>query len=268
MIELFEQEQITIDRQSSKGNQLKWKRGSTWYKADYAGYEGLSEYVVSRLLERSSLDPGEYALYSLEKIQYKTNTFNAVSSADISGGKQMITLERLFSNMYGTSLTKMIYGIHDHKKRFVTMIEQVKNLTGLDDFGVYLSKMLTIDSFFLNEDRHSNNIAVLVDGNNQYDYCPIFDNGAALFSDTTMDYPVSKDVFSIIDKPKSKTFCQSFEEQADIAEEIYGEVVHFYFTKKEVRELINSTDNYSNEIKARVEEVIYQQMRKYSYLFR
>lgn len=35
---------------SSKGNQLKWERQGIWYKADYTGYEGLSEYMVSELL--------------------------------------------------------------------------------------------------------------------------------------------------------------------------------------------------------------------------
>ena len=38
-----------------------------------------------------------------------------------------------------------------------------------------------MDALFLNDDRHSNNIAVLeCDG--KYDYCPIFDNGAGLLS--------------------------------------------------------------------------------------
>lgn len=35
MVELFEQDMETNDRQSSKGNQLKWKNRGTWYKADY-----------------------------------------------------------------------------------------------------------------------------------------------------------------------------------------------------------------------------------------
>lgn len=33
-------------RQSSKGNQLKWENKGVWYKADYTGYEGLSEYLI------------------------------------------------------------------------------------------------------------------------------------------------------------------------------------------------------------------------------
>ena len=35
MVELFEQDERKIDRQSSKGNQLKWENNGIWYKADY-----------------------------------------------------------------------------------------------------------------------------------------------------------------------------------------------------------------------------------------
>ena len=47
MIELFEQNERMQDRQSSKGNQLKWENAGNWYKADYTGYEGLAEYMIS-----------------------------------------------------------------------------------------------------------------------------------------------------------------------------------------------------------------------------
>jgi len=35
MIELFENELIFQNRQSSKGNQMKWHKDSVWYKADF-----------------------------------------------------------------------------------------------------------------------------------------------------------------------------------------------------------------------------------------
>ena len=50
-------------RQSSKGNQLKWESNGIWYKADYLGYEGLTECIVSELLKRSDLKPLEYVFY-------------------------------------------------------------------------------------------------------------------------------------------------------------------------------------------------------------
>ena len=51
MVELFSRDIRDDGRQSSKGNQLKWETDGIWYKADYMGYEGLSEYVVSELLK-------------------------------------------------------------------------------------------------------------------------------------------------------------------------------------------------------------------------
>ena len=54
MIELFEKDALRNVRQSSKGNQLKWRFRENWYKADYTGYEGLAEYAVSCLLKESS----------------------------------------------------------------------------------------------------------------------------------------------------------------------------------------------------------------------
>ena len=47
MVELFEDNVKLFDRHSSKGNQLKWEKDGIWYKADYTGYEGFAEYVIS-----------------------------------------------------------------------------------------------------------------------------------------------------------------------------------------------------------------------------
>lgn len=35
MVELFDQNIRTQDRQSSKGNQLKWENANVWYKSDF-----------------------------------------------------------------------------------------------------------------------------------------------------------------------------------------------------------------------------------------
>ena len=75
MIELFEQNTRTLARQSSKGNQLKWENEGLWYKADYTGYEGLAEYMVSQLLKESSLKKAEFVLYEPEQIRYKRQIY-------------------------------------------------------------------------------------------------------------------------------------------------------------------------------------------------
>lgn len=268
MIELFEQNIRTNDRQSSKGNQLKWENDGVWYKADYTGYEGLSEYIISHLLKKSTLAEEEYVLYDLEKIKYKEQVHTGAKSASfLKEGWQLITLERLFKNFFGESLYISIYHIAEHEERFRFLVNQVERMTGLKNFGIYLNKLFTIDAFFLNEDRHTHNIAVLMNEKGEFAYCPIFDNGAGLLSDTLMEYPMQGDVYELMRQSKAKTICDNYDEQLDISEELYGVNVKFSFTEKDVRELLENVTEYSEEEKRRVEAIICAQISKYRYLF-
>ncbi|WP_035790553.1 hypothetical protein, partial [Butyrivibrio sp. FC2001] len=118
MIELFEKDKKDFNRKSSKGNQIKWEKDDIWYKADYTGYEGLAEYVISHLLMKSSLDEDEFVVYEQEEIRYKTQTYMGVSCRDfLRKGEQLITLERLFQNVYGTGANSMIYSVSEHEDR-------------------------------------------------------------------------------------------------------------------------------------------------------
>ncbi len=268
MVELFEQSIQVNHRQSSKGNQLKWKSGDTWYKADYTGYEGLAEYMISHLLQKSTLSEKEFVLYHPVEIKYKAAVFTGAQSRDfLKEDWQIITLERLFQNYFGESLSKAIYSIADHKERLRFLVNQIQRITGLQDFGAYMNKLFTIDALFLNEDRHTHNIAVLMNRKGEFSYCPIFDHGAGLLADTTMDYPMGEDVYELMKNVKAKTICPDFDEQLDISEELYGSHLKFDFTKKDVRELLQKVTMYSKEEISRVEHMIYLQMDKYKYLF-
>lgn len=269
MIELFEQDLKTLDRHSSKGNQLKWKREDAWYKADYAGYEGLAEYMVSHLLTKSSLNEDQFVVYNLEKIKYSRNEFIGARSTDfLEDDWQIITLERLFKNQYNASFYESVWKIRDVKERFEFLENEVKRLTGIEEFGVYLTILLTIDAVFLNEDRHLHNIAVLMNHEGKFRLCPIFDNGASLLSDTTLDYPITADVYDLLGEVKSKTISSDFDEQLDVAESIHNKAIRFFFTKKDIDKLLDGAfDYYDKDIIERVRTVLYQQMRKYGYLF-
>ena len=269
MIELFEQDEKMQSRQSSKGNQLKWENAGYWYKADYTGYEGLSEYMVSNLLSKSTLLEGEYVTYDLEQIKYKTQIFNGVKSKDfVDKGWQIITLERLFKNYYGESLSKAISNIYDYKERLVFLVDKVEQITGINNFGEYMCKLLTIDAIFLNEDRHTHNVAVLMSEDGKYKLCPIFDNGAALLSDTTLDYPLGIDIEEMIKGVRSKTICDNLDEQLDIAECLYGTQLKFNFAEKDIYGLIEKAGIYSEDLRKRVAEILCFQRRKYAYLFK
>ena len=268
MVELFEGDIRTNDRQSSKGNQLKWENNGIWYKADYTGYEGLAEYVISHLLKKSTLLEKEYVLYDPEEIKYGTITYKGVRSADfLKEGWQIITLERLFNNFFNQSLYQSIYKIEKTGDRLAFLTGQVERITGLKEFGRYLNKLLTIDAVFLNEDRHTHNIAVLMNGEGAFSYCPIFDQGAGLLSDTAMDYPLGEDIYKLMGHVRAKTVSSDFDEQLNASELLYQENLKFWFTKKDVKELLEAADIYSEEIRDRAAEIIYFQMRKYRYLF-
>lgn len=268
MISLFDDDIKTQDRQSSKGNQLKFERDGIWYKADYLGYEGLSEYVVSKLLSHSSLSNDEYVDYELIKIEYNSNIYNGCKSRDFADGWQLITLERLFKQVYGYGLNKIVYSITDHASRLETLVNEVERTTGIRDFGIYMSKMLTIDALFLNEDRHTHNIAVMTNSRKQFKLAPIFDNGAALLSDTTMDFPLGRDCLDLISHVRSKTFTDDFFEQLSIAEKLYGTKIRFSFTYNDVKHILYAADQYPLKIRQRVLDIIMEMRRRYEYLFR
>lgn len=268
MVELFQYDMEKNSRKSSKGNQLKWLKKDVWYKADYTGYEGAAEYVVSNLLRYSNLKESEYICYNTEEIHYGHVRYLGCSSINfLPDGWQLITLERLFQSFYGESLNKSIYLINDVENRIRFLVEQTIRITGLEEFGEYISKLLTIDAFFLNEDRHTHNIAVLLDTEGKYHVCPFFDNGAGLLSDTTMDYPMNIEVEELMRSVTSKTFCQDFDEQLDAVEKLYGQHIKFSFKEKDVRLLLEAENYYSEEIKKRIISIILGQKRKYGYLF-
>lgn len=268
MVTLFEGDAYGTRRQSSKGNQLKWYSGEKWYKADYTGYEGLAEYMISHLLQFSTLERKAFLLYDTVRIQYDETVFLGCQSENFLPPRwQLITLERLFWLHYGESLYQSIFRIRETENRAVFLVEQAEHLTGLREFGKYVSMLLTIDALFLNEDRHTHNIAVLRDETGKYHYCPAFDHGASLMADTTMDYPMETPLEKLYGKPKPKTFCRDFDEQLDVVEALYGQHIKFSFTDADVEKLLESESEYPDEIKKRVKELLRLQRRKYRYLF-
>ena len=267
MIELFGGDVHQQDRRSSKGNQLKFERDGIWYKADYLGYEGLAETVISKLLRFSSLDPSEYVEYDTEEILYNDQVFTGCRSRDFTDGWQLITLERLLLRVYGRGLNQVVYAIGDHTERLRTMVELVVRVTGLKGFGSFMAKTLTVDALFLNEDRHAHNLAVLTKDLREFRLCPLFDHGAGLLSDTRLDYPEGRDPLQMIPSARPKTFCEDFGEQIEIAEKLYGQQVRFSFSYNDVKKIMDEAVAYPPEIRQRVTDIVMEQRRRYIYLF-
>ncbi|MCD8075976.1 MAG: hypothetical protein LUF27_13300 [Lachnospiraceae bacterium] len=293
MIEIHTETVQTGPGHSSKGNQLKWFQDGWWYKADGLGYESLAESAASILLEHSSIR--NFARYEPVMIQYKGRIYRGCRSRNFrKESEELVPLERLSRIFSGFGLARELSRISVYRERILYTEELVRNVTGIRDFGEYLTKMLEIDAFFLNEDRHTNNIAVLYDREEKtYRLCPFFDMGLSFFSDIREDYPLSGTFADCREKIKAKPFSMDFDEQMDAAEELYGTFLQFDFPgSKTVKILMDALgqmagneqnpadrekmaeeyqkipdEAYSAEELHRVEEVLRYQAGKYQYFF-
>ena len=268
MIKLDKEYLRNLNRKSSKGNQLKWNKDGVWYKADNNGYEGLSEYAISKLLKKSSLKKDEFVDYDLETIEYGYQIYNGCKSNNfLSEGESILTLERLFESNYGEKLSSLLMSIDGVSNRIRFVVDKVEQITGLYDFGLYLSKILILDKIFLNEDRHMNNIAVIYDNKNKFKLCPIFDNGAALLSDVKQDYSLNVEWNILIKDVKSKSFDEDFDAQTDFLEREYGLGLTLSFNDEDIISTVDAATNYSSEIKERVKKILISQRNKNLYYF-
>lgn len=268
VIDLTKIEKEKIENHTSKGNQPKWHIKDKWYKADHMGYEALAEYVVSELLKKS--DVGDFVEYHLIKINYDNKERNGCVSENFKKDYEMlISIEKLHRQYFGKGLADVIAKKYSVQDKISYTVNFIKEITGLKDVGKYFVVMLTVDAFFLNEDRHTNNIAVLRDEKTKkYRFAPIFDNGLSLLSDTN-EYLSDEDIDTNIKKVQAKPFIRSFDEQLDVAEELYGYHLKFDFTQHDIYGILQECNTiYDQQTVKRVEKILLEQMRRYQYLFK
>lgn len=260
-------EQESILGHTSKGDQPKWQLDGKWYKADHMGYEALAEVVVSQLLKQSNVP--DFVEYRPVLIQYQGKEIPGCVSKNFRRKDEMlVSFERLHRTYKGRGLAAALGGINEPQGRIRYTIDFIEQTTGLTGVGKYLTLLLELDSFFLNEDRHTNNLAVIRnEKTKEFRLCPIFDNGLALLSDLN-DYPLDKDVYDSIKCVRAKPFDLDFNMQVEAAEELYGMQLNLSFSPKEVsKELKFVTELYGEKIYCRVEQVLFEQMRKYQVYF-
>ncbi|MCD7715399.1 MAG: hypothetical protein LUI39_02960 [Lachnospiraceae bacterium] len=238
MVEIHTKTVQTGDDHSSKGNQLKWFQDGWWYKADGFGFESLAETVVSALLKHSTIS--DFVQYEPVNIRYKDRVYRGCRSQSfLKGNEELVPLERLSRIFSGFGLAQELSRISSCREQILYTEELVRNVTGIRDFGEYLTKMLEMDAFFLNEDRHTNNIAVLYDREEKnWRLCPFFDMGLSLFSDTKEDYPLENGLDKCREKIKAKPFSADFDEQLDAAEELYGTFLRFDFSGSQIEMIL------------------------------
>ncbi len=261
---------------TSKGNQLKWQQDGYWYKADQFGYEGVAETVVSLFLKLVG-SPFYYVSYEQATIKYEGKTYTGCRSRDFYEtnpglfGYELIPLERLHRQYTGQGLAKHLAKFCDVGAKVSYTVDFVRDVTGLMQFHDYLSFLIQTDAFFLNEDRHTNNLAVMWDPDrDEYAYCPYFDFGLSLFADTKESFPLPMDFESCRSMIKAKLFSADFDEQLDVCEKLGSIALKFPFRCLEMRkEAEKALKDLScdERIKTRIADTLAAQANKYRYMF-
>lgn len=238
-----------IAETSSKGNQEKWydQVSDLWYKLDQFGYEALAETVISTLLEQSNIQtdtPFTFVRYHMERLRVHGRERTGCSSKNfLQPGQALITINRLLSSYLGKPLREKLVRLPSDKKRIAYLAEATAELTGLELFPQYLTLLFEVDALFCNDDRHLNNIAV-IEQNGKFDYCPIFDNGAGLLSNTQLS-PMDILPPALISALQARPFNITFTRQMNTARSLYGmQLVMPKLTTSDIREVLGPVLNY------------------------
>lgn len=238
-----------IAETSSKGNQEKWydQASNRWYKLDQFGYEALAETVVSFFLEQSNIEtstPFTFVRYRMERLQVHGRERTGCSSENfLRPGQSLITVNRLLTSHLGKPLREKLARLPSDKRRIAYLAEATADVTGLERFPQYLTLLFEIDALFCNDDRHLNNIAVL-EQNSRYDYCPIFDNGAGLLSNTQLS-PMDIAPPALLSALRARPFNTTFTRQMNTARSLYGPQLAIpKMTANQVREVLRSLLDY------------------------
>ena len=238
-----------IAETSSKGNQEKWydQVSDRWYKLDQFGYEALAETVISTVLEQSNIQtdtPFTFVRYHMERLRVHGRERTGCSSKNfLHPGQALITINRLLSSYLGNPLREKLVRLPSDKKRIAYLAEATAELTGLELFPQYLTLLFEVDALFCNDDRHLNNIAV-IEQNGKFDYCPIFDNGAGLLSNTQLS-PMDILPPALISALQARPFNTTFTRQMNTARSLYGmQLVMPKLTTSDIREVLGPVLNY------------------------
>lgn len=256
---------------SSKGNQEKWQLDGRWYKLDQFGYEGLAESFTSALLEYSSIEsdtPYIFVRYSMERMNVHGRERTGCSSENfLHPDESIITLSHLYKRYLDKPLRDVLTRLPSDKKRIAYLAEETASITGLEHFPQYLTLLFEIDALVLNDDRHLNNIAVLERGG-RFDYCPIFDNGAGLLSNTQIAQ-MDIEPKALIRAARARPFNTTFNRQVMTARNLYRPQLRIRrFSRQSLAELLQPMLAYypgrdRGIISDRVCEVVLERQKMY-----
>lgn len=165
---------------SAKGIQPKWQGNGIYAKADQLGYEGLSEEFVSKFISIcTDLACVPYTSVSLQ--ERDTGLFKGTGCICENYNKQgflELTLSDILQNKGYTEAQLLSTVGVERWKQYMQVLNDSELLT--------LLHVIQLDALILNDDRHLMNIAFMIDPSGTRQFAPVYDNGAALFSDESL----------------------------------------------------------------------------------
>ena len=227
---------------SSKGNQNKWHIGDFYYKKDGVGYEGLSEVLSSRILEKSNVD---FVRYDFINIQIMGEVYNGCMCREMKQpGEILIPLERIVRNYKNINLAETLYRFETPSERIQYTVDMLEEI-GVHNAGRKLTELLEVDAFILNQDRHTNNISIL-QSQSGLRFSPVYDNGDSFFSDLVY-FPMHILPEELLRRTTAKPFSGSFEKQKEAAELLYQKQLDIWFSKDDLLDFCHEAVLYYSE---------------------
>lgn len=200
------------NKSTSKGTQLKWYKEGYFIKSDKkSNYEGLAEVICQTIL-CNMYNPFGFARYGLCSVQEGSKSYRGcISPSFLGSGEQLITFDRMLSLKDDSYISKLEShaGLKDEVTYaldcLVNMFIKYYNINIFE----YLNIVFMFDLLVVNEDRHMNNLGMIVDNIGKLTFSPIFDNGMSLFSDVSK-YRVVRDVNRALRKAEFQPFGVSY----------------------------------------------------------
>ena len=133
------------------------KNSNTWYKIDFLGYESLAEVLVTDILENSNVM--NFCKYELTHLTVDKESYvGCKSKSFMENSENLITLETLANKLRNASLGQYLGGhamIEDKIEAVLNVLSDAK----IENYGKYFTQLIELDSFTLNDDRHTNNVS-------------------------------------------------------------------------------------------------------------
>ena len=258
---------------SSKGNQEKWydADSNNWYKLDKIGFESLAEAVDSELLVKHSNIESELGYtvvrYHIETVNvHRKDRIASVSPNFLNSEQSIQTVYHILKRVLGSDYQRVLADEKNISNRLALIVDTVEKVSGLTEFGKYITLLFEVDALIANEDRHLNNIAV-IEENGAYDYCPLFDNGEGFMLDNVR-YPFDVRTQGLMRNLRAKPFNCQFGRCVNTARGLYGAQLKVSFTDEDVLDIIDRhLYQYQKFIqpylKQRIVDVVSLQRNKY-----